>query len=198
MWLWTLWELDEKMSRCVVWECVAALDLGDMAAPAPHLGEKLHPHPEAPTSLPVPQLSSLSLCYISLFNQVEFTNCMHLVQCSTSSLSRGCHIWSSVWVAPSLPALLALIHLTITHIPSSRITLSPWHSRSARRQRANPGRFLTPSTNCGSRMLRFLHQKHELGKKQILIQSSGWADEGIKEQQNDGEEKTASKSRRQL
>ena len=101
LWSWLSPFWDEKMSRCVVWECVAALDLGDMAAPAPaREKEKLHPHVKAPTSLPVPQLSPpLSLCYqhsVTLFNQVEFTNCMHVVQCSTSSLSRGYPIWSSV------------------------------------------------------------------------------------------------------
>ena len=71
------------MSRCVVWECVAALDLGDMPAPAQEekrRGEE-HPHVKAPTSLPVQQLSSTllalllslsllapTLCYIALFN----------------------------------------------------------------------------------------------------------------------------------
>ena len=46
-----------------MWECVAALDLGDMAA---HIDseEKLHPHVKAPTSLPVPQLSSLSVTFL--------------------------------------------------------------------------------------------------------------------------------------
>ena len=57
-----LWHQNE--SRCAgLWECVVALDLGDIPAPASTRSSTrgAHPHIKAPTSLPVPQLSPPSL-----------------------------------------------------------------------------------------------------------------------------------------